>query len=143
MGELGGGAGALGGGVGLDDGGGAGELGGGAGVDGGGVGELAGGAGAAGGAGLFGGGVGLDGGAGLDGAGTATVIVAVDESAAPAVFDTRTQYFVVAVRAGVVKLVEVAPPIGAEVVPRSPEYHCRLNGAVPATSTVSVAVCPD
>ena len=52
-----------------------------------------------------------------------TVISADKESAAPAVFDTRTQNVVVAASAGVVKVADVAPFTGELVAPLAPENH--------------------
>jgi hypothetical protein len=57
------------------------------------------------------------------GGGAEIVIVAVVESTVPALFVTRTQYLEVAVNDGVVKLDEVAPPMGDAVAPLVPEYH--------------------
>ena len=45
------------------------------------------------------------------------------------------------VRAGVVKLAEVAPEIGFVVVPELPRYHWNV-GEVPEAATVSVVVVP-
>ena len=51
------------------------------------------------------------------------VRVAVFESAMPRLLVARTQYVVVCVSGGVVKLVEVAPAIGFDVSPVVPRYH--------------------
>ena len=55
--------------------------------------------------------------------GGATLISAAVESVAPALFATRTQYIVVVVSAGVVKLAAVAPLTGAPIAPLAPVYH--------------------
>jgi hypothetical protein len=55
--------------------------------------------------------------------GAVTVTVAVVLSFCPQPFFTRTQYFVVAVSAGVVKVLDVAPDTGFDVLPLSPWYH--------------------
>jgi hypothetical protein len=69
-------------------------------------------------------GAGVDVGAGGGAApGDPTVIVAVAESTCPVLSDTRTQYSVVCVSAGVVKFSVVAPEIGAPVLPLVPTYH--------------------
>ena len=54
---------------------------------------------------------------------TVTVMVAAFESADPAALLTRTQYVVVEVKAGVVKLADVAPETGDDVTPDAPMYH--------------------
>jgi hypothetical protein len=51
------------------------------------------------------------------------VTVADVESTAPAPFDTRTQYVVVTVMAGVVKVEAVAAAIAADASPLGPENH--------------------
>ena len=47
----------------------------------------------------------------------------------------------VAVKAGVVKLAEVAPETGLVVVPELPRYHWKV-GVVPEAVTVRVVVPP-
>jgi hypothetical protein len=72
--------------------------------------------------------------------GGATVIVAVDESADPAAFDTRAQYVVVDVSPGVVKFAFVAPATGDAVSPAAPANHWNASGAVPVAASDSVAL---
>ena len=72
-----------------------------------------------------------------------TVIVAVVELAVPTGLVTRTQYVVVTVRAGVVKVGELAPGMGVVVFPLAPRYHWYLNTGVPDPVAFSVAVVPE
>ena len=46
------------------------------------------------------------------------------------------------VRAGVVKVVEVAPETGLVVTPEEPTYHWKVVGEVPEAVTLKVAVFP-
>src|ERR1051325_3128689 len=72
-----------------------------------------------------------------------TVTTAVALLSSPQGLTTSTQYDLVCVSAGVVKVGEVAPGTGTVLSGALPSYHCTVNGPLPVNCTARMKLWPE